>query len=445
MPASTSLHSSSISRSLVSTSLVVAILFGIDKFLGLARQVVVGRFYGLSAELDAYNAANNLPDTIYAVISGGALAMALVPALTAALEEEGRRAAWDLFSRVANLIFTFTGSVAALLVIFAVPLVRYVVVPSFSAEQQALTASLMQLNVIALLIFSLSGLVSGGLHANQQFLFPALAPALYNLGQIVGVVYLGPRWGIYGLALGVILGAMLHLGVQVPLLWRYGFHWLPTLDWRHPAVQRIAALIAPRMVTVAAIQSIFIFTDRLASGLETGAITALAYGWLIMQLPETILGTAVGTVLLPTLAKLAAHNDRVAVRQLLRRAVGSLLVLTIPLTMMGILLLPAAVQLVFAGRKFTTAGVVLVTLAAQMFLLGLAGHSVVEIAARAFYAHQQVRPPLGAALLTAILFIALSSALVPLWGYVGIALANSLAFTLEALLLLYLLRRRQWL
>ncbi|MBI5349970.1 MAG: hypothetical protein HZB77_11765, partial [Chloroflexi bacterium] len=153
--------------------------------------------------MKAYNSANNLPDLIYAVISGGALGLAFIPILTETLDKEGREAMWSLFSRVANYGFIVTASLALTLVIFADPLVRNIVVPGFPPAQQDLTIQLMRLNVIALMIFSLSGLVIGVLQANQHFFLPALAPILYNIGQIVGVVFLAPRFGIFGLAYGV--------------------------------------------------------------------------------------------------------------------------------------------------------------------------------------------------------------------------------------------------
>ena len=431
-------------RRVINASLLIGFFFGLDKIVGLARQVLVGREFGVRAALDAYNAANNLPDMIFAVISGSALSMAFIPVLTEALDREGRAAAWDLFSRVANWAFILTAALAGFIAIFAEPLVRYVVVPGFTLEQQATTASLMRLDVLALLVFSISGLVIGGLQANQHFLLPALAPVLYNVGQIIGVVFLSKQFGIYGLAYGVILGALLHLAIQIPGLVRYGFRWTPALDWRSPKVRRVAVLMGPRVLTMAAIYTIYLLTDRFASGMHVeGAVTALAYGWLIMQLPETVIGTAVGTALLPTLSELAARGDRANLKRLLRRAVGVLLALTIPATLVSLLLVRPAVHLVFEGRNFTAAGAQMVVTVAQMYLLGVVGHSLVETAARTFYARKDAITPLIAAGLTLALFISLWFVFKPWLGYIGIALANIVAYSVEALLLLFILWRQK--
>ncbi len=434
--------SSVVGRRLFRASALLALLFGIDKLIGLGRQVLVGRAYGVTAALDAYNAANNLPDLIFAIISGGALAIAFIPFLIETLDRDGRAAAWDLFSRVANWAFVITAGLAIVIALFAEPLVRNVVVPGFKPDDQNLVITLMRLNLIATLIFSISGLVIGGLQANQHFLLPALAPILYNVGQIIGVQFLAGRLGIFGLAYGVIIGAVLHLAIQVPGLIRFGFRWTPSLQWRHPEIQRVARVMGPRVVTVAIVYSIFVATDNFASGLYEGAVSAIAYGWLILQLPETVIGTAIATALLPTLSELASRNDRQALKKTLRTAIAAILALTIPTTIVAILVIRPVVRLVFEGRAFTAEGTDLVTAAAQMFLLGLTGHSLLEIAARTFYARQNAIVPLIAASLTAATFVGLCLALIPFMGHAGIALANTLAFTAEALGLLWLLRRQ---
>jgi len=430
-------------RRVINASILVGIFFGLDKIIALGRQVLVGRAYGVRAALDAYNAANNLPDGIAAVIFGSALTMAFIPILAQTFDHDGRAVAWDLFSRVANWAFVLTAGLGLLIVIFADPLVRYVVVPKFAPEQQALTASIMRLDVIALLIFSISGTIISGLQAQQHFLLPALAPVLYNVGQIIGVVFLSKWFGIYGLVYGVILGAALHLAIQVPGLLRFGFRWTPALDWRNDKVRQVAQLMIPRLLTVAVIQFIFVATDNFASGVGEGAVTAILYGWTIMQLPETVIGTAVGTALLPTLSELAARGDSASLRRLLWRAIAALLALTLPATVVSLVVLRPVVRLVFEGRNFTPQATQLVVAAAQMFLLGVAGQSLVETAVRTFYARKDALIPLIAAVITAALFVGLCLVLIGPLGHVGIALANTLAFSFEAVFLLFVLWRQK--
>lgn len=437
------------------SSLLIAIFFFIDKLLGLVRQVIIGRQFGVSNELDAFNAANNLPDLLFAFISGGALAIAFIPVLTATFEKKGRKAAWELFSRVANWAFLITGALALLFACFSETIVgaEMGVAPGFTPELQELVAELMRYNLIATLIFSLSGLVIAGLQANQHFALPALAPVLYDVGQIFGAVFLAPSGGydlmgfhiptaglgIHGLVYGVILGAALHLGIQIPGLIRYQFRWTARLGIHHPELRKVAILMAPRILTIGGFHLIFVVQDNLASRLDIGSITALAYGWLIMQVPETVFGTAVGTAILPTLSELFARGDDKAFEVRIRQAIRALLALTIPAA--GLLMVTVR-PLIQAAFDFDARGTELVVWATRGYLVGLVGHSLLEIGARAFYARQNARIPLLASVVSASIFIPLSILLFQPLGAAGIGLSNSIAFSAEALLLLILLAKR---
>jgi len=422
--------------------LLLGFLFAADKAVVLLRQILIGRTFGVGAQLDAFNAANNLPDMLFALISGGAMAVAVIPVLTETLDRDGRPAAWALFSRLANWAFLITALLAAGLLVFSDVFIARVVVPNFDAEHQALTAGLMRLDLFALMIFSISGLVMAGLQAYKHFLLPGLAPVFYNFGLIFGVLVLVPAYGIFGLAYGTILGAVLHLAIQIPGLIRHGFRYSFSLDWRFPGVLKAAVLMGPRILTVAAIQTIFITTDNFASGLGVGAITALAYGWLILQVPETIVGSALGTVLLPSMAELADRGRWEELRRMIRRAFTVTLALALPIAGIGIPLMGFAVRTVFEGRAFTADGSAMVAAAARIFLLGLPAHALIETAARSFYARQDARTPLWTALLTAGLFIGLCFALTPRIGYLGVAIANTSAYSFEAVLFLALMRRK---
>ena len=210
-------------------SLLLGFFFAMDKVLAFGKSLLFNKIVGLDG-MGIFGAANNIPDYLSALISGGALGIVLIPVLTEYLDKGGRREAWELFSKIINLAFIVTGLFAILIILLADPLVRYVVAPGFSPDNQALTISLMRLDLGAIVIFSISGLVMASLQANQHFFLPALAPVLYNLGQIFGVTILSPTTGLqvgpiqlpaFGLGLhgkvnGVILVESQHLLIQVP-------------------------------------------------------------------------------------------------------------------------------------------------------------------------------------------------------------------------------------
>jgi putative peptidoglycan lipid II flippase len=435
---------------LARSALIVAVFFGVEKVLGLMRQLIVNRQF-TRAELDTFNVANNLPDLLFAVISGGALAIALIPVLSEQLEKGGRPALWQLFARVANLVFLVTLGLAVLLAIFAEPLVawEFGLAPGFEPEKQAVVVELMRLNLIATLLFSLAGLVIAGLQANQHFLLPAIAPTMYDLGALFGLLFLAPLQptqigpfslptlglGIRGVVYGTILGAALFLLVQVPGLVHYKFRWQPGIRLRSPAMQQVVRLLLPRAFTVLFIQLIFIVTDNLASRLVEGSASALSPAWLYMQVPETLIGTAIGVVLLPTLSEQIALGQRQAFQDALHRAIRVILALALPAAVMLAVVIPPVAGL------FSSIDSQLLIWAGRAFLLGLVGHSLLEVAVRAFYAQQNARVPLIAAGLTLAAFILLAVLLYRPLQAAGIGLANSLAFSLEALFLLWLLNR----
>jgi putative peptidoglycan lipid II flippase len=244
--------------------------------------------------------------------------------------------------------------------------------------------------------------------------------------------------GVNGLVYGVILGASLHLAVQIPGLIRYRFRWTPSIDIHDPGVLRVARLMGPRILTIGAFQLIFIIQDNLASRLAVGSVTALTFGWLILQLPETLIATAIATALLPTISEQYARKAAQAFEALVARAVRVLIVGAIPVTALFLLGMEPLVQAVF---QFDAEDTALVAAVARAYMLGLVGHSLLEVAARAFYAQQNARTPLRVTGIGLTTFTACALLLFHPLGAVGIALANSIAFTLEAVILLLVLQR----
>lgn len=430
---------------LARTSILIAFFFLIDKVLAFVRVGIISRQYADSVELlDTFNAANNLPDVLFALISGGALAMAFIPLMSEYLTTKGRAAAWDLFSRIANLAFIVTGVAAVIIAIFAEQIVgaRLGIAPGFGEEQRKLLAELMRLNLIGTILFSISGLIMASLQANQHFLLPALAPTMYNVGQIFGAIFLVPRYGIRGLVYGVILGAALHLLVQIPALFKYQFKWTPALDLRHTGLIEALKLLAPRLLTMFGIQLIVIARDNLASRLDqVGAVTSLTYGWMIMQVPETLLGTAIATAMLPTLAELASREDWSRFHITVERALRVLIALTLPV---GAVLAAGVNPLVRAVFGFDPATSTLITWTTRAYLLTLTGFCIQEIAARSFYARREPMFPLYAVILRLAMFIAIGIAGITLFRDIGapiIAFAE-IALLIESIILFGWLSKR---
>lgn len=437
---------------LTRSSLLIAVLFTFDKALAFVKSMLFNKIVGLEG-MGIFGASNNIPDYLSALLSGGALGMAFIPVLREYLDRQGTPAAWDLFVRILNLAFLVTAGASVIIILFADPLVRFVVAPKFTPENQALTASLMRLDLTAILIFSISGLVMASLQAHKHFLLPALAPIFYNLGQIFGVTILTPEagltfgpltlpafgLGLYGMVYGVILGAALHLLIQVPGLIRYQFRWRPVIGLRTPGVVRVLNLLWPRLLTMVSIQAYFVARDNLASHFGEAGVGALNLGWTIQQVPQTVLGTAIAIALLPTLSEFINAGQKEAFRDTVNRALRVMLALGLPVAaLVAVVVRPLAG--VFFG--FGAEHLNLVTWCTWAFLLGLVGDSWLEVAVRSFYANQNTRTPLVAAAMQAVSFVGLAWLLSRWIGLPGIPLAAALTFTLQALGLHFLLNRK---
>lgn len=437
-------------RRIMRASTLIAALFLAAKLVGLWRERVIGARFGVSAEYDAYVAAFRVPDLLFTLFAGGALVSAFLPVFSAALAEDDRPAAWRLANAVTNLVVAATAVAAAVAFVAAEPIARQLT-PDVPAAQQLLSARLMRIVLASTLVFSVSGLQFGMLHAFQHFLTPALATVVYNLGIIGGAVWLTPRLGIDGLAWGVVIGAVLHLVVKLPPLVRRGWRWRPTLGRGDARVGRVLALLWPRMLSLGAVQAVFIANTRLASAAGEGALSALNYGWIISQMPQSVLGTAVGTAAFPTLAELAARGRRAELRRTAADTLTAMTVVTVPASVGLALLAAPAVGVLLQTGRFDADAAALTAAALQMFALGLLGHVTLEVAARLYYAQQDTRTPLAIAVGTMAVNIALAVALTAVVAERGlgrgaavaaIALANSVAVTGEVAVALWLVRRR---
>jgi len=241
------------------------------------------------------------------------------------------------------------------------------------------------------------------------------------------------------LVIGVILGAVLHLGIQIPALIHYKFKWKAEINFKDEAVRKVLRLMGPRILNIFIIQLIFLVRDNLGSRLEEGAVSALAYGWMIQQVPETLIGTAIGTALLPTLAELVSKNERKIFKDTIERALRVLLAVTLPVAAISALCLGPFIQVVFGFDEKGTALLLWVT---RGYLLGLTGHCLLELAARSFYAQQNTVIPLLGSILNVSIYILFGTLLFRTFGAAGISMTDSIAFTAQALFLLVILNRR---
>jgi putative peptidoglycan lipid II flippase len=275
-----------------------------------------------------------------------------------------------------------------------------------------------------------------------------LAPVIYNAAIIAGVLLLGPTMGVRGATIGVVAGAAGHLLLQLPELRRQGMAYALQFAPHDPGVHEVGRLMAPRALGQAAVELNHLVNVTLASLLRAGSISALNYGRLMMLLPQGVIAQSVAIAAFPTFSTLAARGEEDELRHVLVTSLRSVLYLTLPATLGLIWLREPLVGAIFGGGEFGAWSVQATAWALLFYALGLVGHAVVEIVARAFYALHDTRTPVLVGVMAMPVNVALSLGLITLFGRMGwmplggLALANSLATAGEMVILLYLIRRR---
>ena len=430
-------------------TVMLAILLG--QVFSLLSSILITRAFGTGIQNEAYNASNRLPDILYQLIAGGALASAFIPTFTTLLTRGERSKAWLLASAIANIITVIFIVLGVLIALFTPWVVQRILAPGFAADpvKFALTVDLVRIQMIAPVIFGLSGLGMGILNSHRSFLWPALAPMMYSIGKILGVLLLAPSLGVYGLALGVVGGALMHGLIQMPALLKLpGLKYTPTFGIRLPDVREVARLMGPRVLGVAFVQLNFLVNTRLASLQPLGSVTALAVGFSLMMIPEAAIAQAIAIAALPAFSAQAAAGKLEEMRNSLAALLRGLLLLALPASIGLILLRAPLVTIIFQRGEFDASSTQLVAWALLWYATGLVGHSVVEIVSRAFYALHDTKTPVGVGVAAMSLNVGLSiglSRLFNTWGWMphgGLALANSIATFLEMGALLIFMRRR---
>lgn len=425
--------------------------FVLSNITGLIRQILVSRAFGTGAEIDAFNAAARLPDLLFSLVAGGALASAFIPTFTGFLTSEDKENGWHLVSAIGNLVTLILIVTSALSALFAQQIVRhvlFVLAPGQNPTQLALTSELLRIMLISPAVFGISGLLMGVLNAHQIFLLPALAPTMYWLGMIFGVIFLVPSMGIHGLAWGVVIGAVLHLAVQLPALRKVGWRYFASLGLHIPAVREVGRLMAPRLLGVGVVQLNFIVNTILALGQPEGSLTSIQIAWAVMTMPQVVIAQAIAIAALPTFSSQVSLGRLGEMRDSLAATLRGAILLALPATLGLILLRRPIIVALLQGGEFDAHSTDLVSWALLWYVAGLVGHSVVEILSRAFYAMHDTKTPVFVGVAAMSLNLVFSLAFSALfqrvgWGpHGGLALANSAATALEMGGLLVLMRRR---
>lgn len=443
-------------RHVVRAVAIVLLGFLASGILGLVRNAAFSAAFGAGSALDAFNAARVIPEAVYVLIAGGALGSSFIPVFARFLARNDVTGGWQLASTVMSITAVLACIGTSLFALAAPLLVPALLMPQEAAPQQALAVELTRILMITVALFSISGLLMGILNANGNFLLPALALSMNNLGQIAGALVLAPRYGVYGLAYGAVLGAAMHLLVQVPGLYRLwsrtpGAHLHFNLNFRLEGVREVLLLMLPRLAGLAAVQINFIVNTNLTSGMIEGSRTLFINAWLITFFALGVIAQSIGTAIFPTLSALASRGDTAGFRDRLADAIRGVIFLALPVAVGMILVGRPVIALLLERGAWTAEDTAGAAWALALFGVGIIGHCLLEVLARAFYALSDTRTPVLIGIGSIAVNVVLSLIFIRIIGdperlsmgpFGGLALANSLATLCEAAVLWVLLTRR---
>jgi putative peptidoglycan lipid II flippase len=421
----------------------VGLAFVIGRILGQFREIVIGARFGTGFEKAAYDAAFRVPDTIFLLVMSGAFGSAFVPVFAEYLSQRQMRKAWRLASNVLTLMVEGYAAFALVAFLFADPLVRYVIAPGFEPVTQALTIELTRILLLSPLFLGLGAAAKSLLESHDNFTLPAYAPVAYNAMGLLGAIFLVPRFGVEGLAWGIVAGSVAHFALQLPGLTRLGMRYLFLPKPVAEGVRQVGRLLGPRIIGQAAFQlNFFLIMTNFASRLGEGQTAALGYGYQLMMLPHGLLAISVSTVIFPLMARLYVGRQFAELKTTFGDALRPLFFLTLPASVALMILARPIVQTIYQRGDFGPESTALVAAVLPPFAAGLVALALVETCARAFYAMQDTRTPLIASLLTIAINLALAFALARRFGGPGLAASMSLTTALEMLVLVAVLRRR---
>lgn len=427
------------SSSILSAATIIMGATLASALLGLVRtRLLISYFYADKAVVDVFWAAFRLPDMIFQIIIVGALSSAFIPVFSRYLgnKEESNLIASSMINAVMLIMIILSATV----IIFAYPL-SHLIAGGFNESQLILMTELTRIMALAQLFFGFSSFLTGVIQSHKRFLVPALSPVLYNLGIIIGIFALGKTIGIYGPAVGVVIGACLHLLAQLPLAAKLGFRYQLAWDRHHGAVKEMSRLMLPRVLTLSLVQIEATAIVTFSSWLSVGTVTLISIAQQLANLPVRLIGIPIGQASLPFFTKVTSKNDLLALAAMVNNTILEMLYLALPASVIILILRIPLVRLAYGADSFPWAETVLTGKLVAILAVSIAARSLTHVLVRVFYSLHNTKTPFYTNLLSTIINIGLSYyfLFVLKSGVLGMAFAITVASLIETVILTSLL------
>lgn len=421
-----------------SAALIIALTYSVSMILGIFRErILVSRFFPCCrAELDSYYAAFRIPDIIFQLIVIGALSSAFIPVFSDRLEKD-QKEAYSLASSLINIFLLFFLILCVIIYFFAKPFSQ-LIAGGFSDSQINLMTGMTRIMLLAQIFFLVSSFFSAIVQTQRRFLLPSLSPIVYNLGIIFSILLLSNRLGIWSAVFGVVLGAFLHLLIQIPLLLKLGYKYNFVFDFKNYGVRKVIRLMIPRTLALAASQFETTYSVFLATSLVSGSLTIYNLAQRLVDLPVRLLGTSVGQAALPTLSNSLAQGKKEEFKRIFSQSLNQILYLAFPVTALFLVLRVQAVRFAYGAKSFPWVATLTTGRTLAVIVLSIFSQSAVQLLVRGFYAFHDTLIPFLISVISVLLNVSLSIYFVRGLdlGIFGLALSFSISNFVNFLLLL---------
>jgi putative peptidoglycan lipid II flippase len=372
-------------------ALILGTSYFISAILGLLRDRLLVGHFGAGLELDVYFAAFRVPDFVYNILILGGLIVAFLP-LFAEYFSQKKDEVWQMTNYVLNAFLIFLISISFIFFLLTPWLIKWIF-PGFGPEHYKLAVPLIRLLFLSPIFFGISNLLSGILQYFQRFFIYSLTPILYNLGIIFGILFLAPYFGIFGVGMGVVFGAFLHMAIQIPTARDCGFSYKFLLDFKYPALKRIFKLMVPRVFGVAAQQINLIVITAIASTVTAGSIAIFSISNNFQSLPVGIIGASFAVVIFPTLSRFFAENQKKEFLENFSSIFRQILFFIIPISILIFLLRNPIIEIIYLTGKFGLEDVKLTSACLGVFAFSIFAQSLIPLLARVFFSLQDTKTP----------------------------------------------------
>ncbi len=433
------------SKTIASAAMVLAVASLASRLAGLFRDRILASSFGAGAELDVYYAAFRLPDFVYNLLVLGALSAGFIPLFTRILSKPGEsqsgreEEAWRFTNSVLNILIVFLVIIIVLAEIFAPRLVK-MITPGFSPDQLQMTTRLTRIMFLSPLFLGISAVWGGVLQSFKRFVVFSLGPIFYNLGIILGAIFLTRFWGLLGLAGGVVLGAFLHAAVQIPAVRSLGYAYQWFLAPHDRLVREMIQLMVPRTLGLAVIQFNLLVMTVMASTLREGSIAIFNLASNFQSFAVGVIGLSYTLAVFPSLAEAAANDDRPSLINHFSLTARQILFFIAPASVLFLFLRAQIVRVVLGAGEFDWRATILTADTLAFFTLSLAAQALIPLLTRVFYAFRDASTPFLIGLVAVVMNIGFALWLKESLGVRGLALAFSVASWVNLILLWVALR-----